>query len=78
MTLDEKIKWLRDERRWTQPEVAQRAGVRQALISDLEQGRKTDPTGTNLGKLAWALGVSIDDLTGLYDHADAQRRARNP
>ena len=78
MTLGEKSKWLHDERRWTQQALAQRAGVRQALISDLEQGRKTDTTGTNLGKLAWALGVSIDDLTGLYAHADAQRRARNP
>jgi transcriptional regulator with XRE-family HTH domain len=76
MTLGEKIKWLRDARRWTQQELAQRAGVRQALISELERGRKTDAMGRNLRKLAWALGVSIDYLTGLYDREDAQPHAR--
>jgi hypothetical protein len=31
----------------------------------LEYGRKTDTTGTNLRKLAVALGVSMDELVGL-------------
>ena len=65
MTLGEKIRKLRQQRHWLQHELAQRSGVRQALISELEHGRKTDTTGRNLCKLAVALGVSLDYLAGL-------------
>jgi transcriptional regulator with XRE-family HTH domain len=71
MTIGEKIRKLRQQRHWLQQELAERSGVRQALISELEQGRKTDTTGTNLRKLAVALGVSLDYLAGLAPEAPA-------
>jgi transcriptional regulator with XRE-family HTH domain len=68
VTLGEKIKALREARGWQQQELARRARVRQALLSELESGKKTDTTGSVLGRLAWALGVSVDYLIGLYNH----------
>ena len=67
MTLGEKLRALRTRRRWSQRELAARAKVRQALISQLESGRQTDTTGGNLRKLALALGCSVDFLAGMYN-----------
>lgn len=44
-----------------QYELADRAGLTQATISRLEQGKGT-PHGKTLGKLAAALGVDVLDL----------------
>ena len=68
MTLGERIKTIRDHRGWNQQELARRAHVRPALISELESGKKTDTTGSVLRRLARTLGVSIDYLVGLYNH----------
>ena len=67
MTLGEKIKALREERRWTQQELARRAHVRPALLSELESGKKTDTTGSVLRRLARTLGVTMDYLGGMYN-----------
>jgi len=64
-SLGDTIKRLRQQHHWRQQDLAEHSGVRQALISELEHGRKTDTTGTNLRKLAMALGVTIDALVGL-------------
>ena len=64
MTLGERLRRLRTRRRWSQRELAERAGVRQALISQLESGKQADTTGANLRKLAFALGCTVDYLTG--------------
>lgn len=64
MTLGERLRRLRTQRRWSQRELAERAGVRQALISQLESGKQVDTTGRNLRKLAFALGCTVDYLTG--------------
>lgn len=64
MTLGEKLKALREARGWTQQELARRAQVRQALLSELELGKKEDTTGRNLRKLAETLNVSVDYLVG--------------
>ena len=67
MTLGEELKALRAPRRWTQLELARRAQIRHALISELEANKKTDTTGNVLRRLAWSTGVSVDFLVGLYD-----------
>jgi transcriptional regulator with XRE-family HTH domain len=64
-SLGERIKRFRQQRHWRQQDLAQHSGVRQALISELEHGRKSDTTGENLRKLAVALGVTMDALCGL-------------
>jgi transcriptional regulator with XRE-family HTH domain len=70
MTLGERLRQLRTRRRWSQRELAERAGVRQALISQLESGKQQDTTSANVRKLAFALGVTVDYLTG-YNDPDA-------
>jgi transcriptional regulator with XRE-family HTH domain len=67
MTLGEKLKALREARGWSQQELARRSGVRQALLSELELGKKEDTTGRNLRRLARALHVSVDYLVGMYN-----------
>ena len=62
MTLGEKLKDLREARGWSQSELARQARVRQALLSELESGRKADSTGSVLRRLAEALKVSVDYL----------------
>jgi transcriptional regulator with XRE-family HTH domain len=69
MTLGEKLKALREERGWSQYELSERAGVRQALLSELELGKKEDTTGRNLRRLARALHVSVDYLIGRYNES---------
>jgi len=46
----------------TQAALAEKAGVNRVQIAEIETGRKTGSVAT-LGKLARALGVSLDDLT---------------
>jgi len=45
----------------TQAQLAEKAGVRGATISDIEQGR-IDPRLSTLRALADALGVDLDDI----------------
>lgn len=45
----------------TQAELAERAGLRKATVSDIEGG-KIDPRLSSLRALAAALGVDIDDI----------------
>src|SRR5262249_27847598 len=67
MTLGKKIEGLRTKRGWSQHELARQPGVRQALLSELERGKKTDTTGSVLARLARTLGVSVDVLVGTFD-----------
>ena len=55
------INALRHERLWTQAELAKRAGVSAALISQYETGRRTPRIKTG-EKLAQALGVKMARL----------------
>ena len=72
MTLGERIKAVRELRGWNQQELSRRAHVRQALISELESGKKADTTGSVLARLARTLGVSIDYLVGMYEEDEAE------
>jgi transcriptional regulator with XRE-family HTH domain len=55
------IRRLRKEKAWSQHDLANEAGVRQALVSALELG-DANPTLESLDKIATALGVSLADL----------------
>jgi len=46
--------------------------VRQAIISELETGKKTDTIGIILKRLARSLGVSVDYLLGTFEDEDAE------
>lgn len=61
MTIGEKVSRLRRERKWTQSELADKAGITQNQVSRIEKG-KTRPRGSTIQGLADALGVEPEDL----------------
>lgn len=75
MTLGERLKARRERHGWSQNELARRARVRQALISELEADKRTDATGRTLRRLAQALGVTTDYLIGM--HLDEGQESEN-
>ena len=56
------LRALRTVRDLTQAGLADKAGLTQATISDLESGRQQMATFSTLRRLAKALGVSVGDL----------------
>ena len=57
------IRELRLKRGWTQTELARRSGVKQGVLSYIENGRTKHPRIDTLAALAAALGVPIEKLT---------------
>ncbi len=62
-TLGQRLRQRRLVRQWTLEFLAGKAGLAVGTISDLERN-KHKPNVTTLMKLAKALGVSLNDLTG--------------
>ena len=56
------IKRLRRKLGITQTELARRAGIRQGVLSYIENGRTKHPRIDTLAAIANALGVTIEDL----------------
>ena len=63
-SLGTRISQLRQDRGWTQKELATKAGITQNHVSRIEKGRMTPRRGTLKG-LAEAFQVSVDDLEAL-------------
>lgn len=74
------IRSLREERGWTQSELAQRADVEQSYLSCLEttiRGKRVD--GYALARLALALDVDLEEIflrAGVYPTDDLQGELR--
>lgn len=62
-TVGKRIKEVRKQKGMSQDELAERADLSSQYISQIETGRKKGSLPT-YNKLAKALGVSIDELTG--------------
>jgi transcriptional regulator with XRE-family HTH domain len=58
------LKRLREARGFSQLQLAKRADVAQAYISEMEAGGKKNPGIETLRKLAKALGVPVAELLG--------------
>jgi transcriptional regulator with XRE-family HTH domain len=67
MALGEKIRALREARRMTQTELAERAQIGQAIISRLEAGLQHEVRSGVLKRLAEALGCTTDWLVGMHE-----------
>lgn len=52
---------VREERGWTQQQLAQRAGIKQPRIAEIERG-DANPTLLTISRIAQALGVTVDRL----------------
>lgn len=61
MQFTSQLKKYRQEKKWTQEELAQKVGVRRETIIRLEQA-KYRPSLELAMKLAWILEVSVYDL----------------
>jgi len=59
-----RLRQLRQARRLTQEQLAERAGLSDKFIGEVERGRG-NPTLTTLSALSEALGVGLIDLLGL-------------
>ena len=75
MRLGEKVKRLRGERRLTQQELADRAGVSQTIISRLEGKSRTNVNADVLKGLAKALGCTTDYLVGMHEDEESEQLA---
>jgi DNA-binding XRE family transcriptional regulator len=60
---DSPLRVYRDLRGMTQAALAERSGVNRVTVAEIETGRKQGSVAT-LRKLADALGVMVDELTG--------------
>lgn len=62
LSLGAAIEKRREELGWSQRELADKADVSNGTLSYIEQGRTEQPKPSTLGKIARALGMSLDDL----------------
>jgi len=62
--LSNNLKKLREKKGLSQDRLAKLADVANNTIIKIEQGENINPTLDTLKKIAKALGVSLDDLTG--------------
>jgi len=57
-----RLRQLREAKGWTQVDLAKKARVTQALISQLEAGKKASPSVVPLLRIAKALGATVEEL----------------
>ncbi len=62
MTVNYKIKELREKMKISQEELAEKSGVSRALISGLETGNMKETSTVTLKKLAKFFNVKVSDL----------------
>jgi transcriptional regulator with XRE-family HTH domain len=78
-TIGSRVKRAREQKGWTQAELARRITTSANAINLLEQGTTYDPHASRIVALAQALEVSADYLLGLTEPTPAQRpRSRSP
>src|SRR5205085_1571135 len=66
-TFGERLARIRQQRGWTQQELAERAGIRYETISRIENGVHKEPRVYVAVALAKALGTTVDYLCGMYE-----------
>lgn len=67
------IRRIRKEKKLSLKDVAKRGGLSHAYISQIENGKRVNPTGQVINKLAKGLGVPVYDLlaiSGYYNEED--------
>ena len=60
--MEYKIREFRKEKRWSQGELARKAGISRASIARLEGGNDVTTTTDTLKKISDALGVPMDSI----------------
>ena len=68
--LGERLAAKRQEKGWSQRELARRAGISHTIVSEVEKGARR-AIGTDAARLlARTLGVSVDYLLGTFEELD--------
>jgi transcriptional regulator with XRE-family HTH domain len=67
MHIGERIQREREKRGWTQQELADKARIKQPVISRLESQTQHSVSSDALKRLARVLGVTADYLIGMYE-----------
>lgn len=62
MDIGRKIAKLRQARSLTQKELAEGAGISIHYLSRIEEGNRSSPHVKTLSRIAFALGVTLDEL----------------
>ncbi|WP_458358278.1 helix-turn-helix domain-containing protein [Peribacillus frigoritolerans] len=62
MNIINKIKEKRLEKGWTQFELAEKSGVPQSTISQIERGNRKYPTHENIMKIVKAMEITVEEL----------------
>ena len=78
MDLAEKVKTLREARHMSVTDLAEASGVSKPYIWQIESGRRANPTGDVLRKLAPALGTTVTDLAGVPEAFSDEALAKLP
>lgn len=60
-TVGDRVKEIREAKKWTQDQLATRSGVSKGFLSDIENNKR-NPSAEYVLKIANALGASIDYL----------------
>lgn len=60
-SVGDRVKEIREERKWTQDQLAEKSGVSKGFLSDIENSKR-NPSSEYVLKIANALGASIDYL----------------
>ncbi|MFD2167428.1 helix-turn-helix domain-containing protein [Thalassotalea euphylliae] len=77
MNLGEQLKLLRQEKKLSQPELAEIAGIEQSYLSKLEND-KSLPSNDMLRKLLTALDIELDELMSSISSASVQKLSSLP
>ena len=70
MSLGQRIRTLREQKGWSVRELSRRANVRQATLSEIENGKRRDMTTETAKRIALALGVGVDFLIGTWEQEE--------
>lgn len=66
-----KLRALRERAGLTQEQLASKSGVQQTTISQLELGKVRDPQYSTVAALAFALGMSTDQVARAIEASEA-------
>lgn len=69
-----RIKAARENRKWTQEQLAEMAGISTVYLSEIEN-KRTIPSFSILSKLCRLLNLSLDDLVFHTESDDARKSA---
>lgn len=67
-SIGQKIKQLRNEKGWSQDELARQAGVPFTTVTKIETGVIKNPSIEKMAKIAKALDVTVDILISVNDN----------